>query len=295
MKSKEIVQSKESRSVSLVSLEYIFHDSFIFRFGNQANLLFDYWKEDADRFQPRYSEQSIPECLDSLDRAIPLYIFISHHHKDHYNQGIFRWINEFKHGYVIISKDVAKFSRHLIVAPELEGKIIVLRPGDVWKDDFLEVHAFGSTDIGNSYGMRIQGSDCRIFHAGDLNDWIWLDESTEKEVRQMEGNFKKILSDIKQWTDSWWLAMFPVDSRIGREYWRGAKIFLSQFKVEHFFPMHFELGETEQERASLKRDARAFELFASENCHEYIALQCPHDKWASILPTLKGQEEDPRQ
>ena len=49
----------------------------------------------------------------------------------------------------------------------------------------LRIQAFGSTDVGISFLIHLQGKS--IFHAGDLNNWHWSEESTEQEIRKAEG------------------------------------------------------------------------------------------------------------
>ena len=40
-------------------------------------------------------------------------------------------------------------------------------------------------------------------------------------------------------TDHLHVAMFPIDPRLGKEYMRGAKQFVSRIHTAYFFPMHF--------------------------------------------------------
>jgi L-ascorbate metabolism protein UlaG (beta-lactamase superfamily) len=158
--------------------------------------------------------------------------------------------------------------------PDKES-VIVLHHGDSFNDGIININAFDSTDTGNSYLLTINRK--HIFHAGDLNAWVWKDESTKAEIDAAIRNFKKILETIKICTNTIDIAMFPVDSRIGKEYWEGASIFVQEFEVKHFFPMHFELGETDEQRNKLATDARRFQDYANDNSKgDYIALQSPY-------------------
>lgn len=237
----------------MIGLSYIFHDCFLVE-TQGANLVFDYWKERVE------NRGELPGFLENIDREKPLYVFVSHHHKDHFVKDIFEWQKSFPGIHFILSYDTARFCRHILSptsiykgakpAPE---RVTVMRPGDTFSDGLVEVAAFGSTDIGCSYAVVAGGE--RIFHAGDLNAWIWLDESTDAEVRKALGDYRKILSDIKGRFDSFDIAMFPVDSRIGREYWTGAEMFLNHFNVKQFVPMHFCLGENAEELRQRASDA----------------------------------------
>ena len=59
------------------------------------------------------------------------------------------------------------------------SSVIAMSDFDHYEDEIISVNTFPSTDIGNSYAVTIAGRT--IFHAGDLNAWIWKDESTEEK------------------------------------------------------------------------------------------------------------------
>lgn len=101
-----------------------------------------------------------------------------------------------------------------------------------------QVKAYGSTDTGVSYAITLTDGSV-IFHAGDLNDWHWSEESTEREVAKAEERFKVIVDRIAEEIPEIKIAMFPVDARMGTDFAKGAQIFLSKVKVDNFFPMHF--------------------------------------------------------
>ncbi len=260
-----------------MELMYIWHDCFVAKFEDFA-IIFDYWTDGGQRAE-------FPRFLDSLDPEKPIYVLVSHHHKDHYNRHIFSWSKRFPKIRYIISKDTAKACRHIFSSTSVYSgpkpspdQLYVLSPGASADFSNVKVFAFGSTDIGNSYLVETPG--CRLFHAGDLNAWIWLDESTPAEVKKALDDYNAIVGDIKSClalTESGRIdiCMFPVDSRIGREYYTGAKIFLQEIDIAHFFPMHFALGEAE-DRERYRLDASMFRLYANRKRGEYIALQSPY-------------------
>lgn len=61
------------------------------------------------------------------------------------------------------------------------------------------------------------------------------DVNPEKEEKRFLGELK----DIRKITDSFSVAMFPVDGRIGNGYTRGARQFIDMFRVGLLVPMHF--------------------------------------------------------
>ena len=97
--------------------------------------------------------------------------------------------------------------------------------------------AFGSTDVGSSFLIHLQ--DWNIFHAGDLNNWHWSEESTEAEIRKANGDFLAEVKYLKEKAPKIDLALFPVDRRMGKDYMKGAKQFIEQIKTTIFVPMHF--------------------------------------------------------
>ena len=216
---------------------------------------------------------------------------MSHGHKDHYNPEIFGWAEHFADARFIVSNDVWKRCRHIAsptsvyhgprVDPE---RLVRLLPGERFSQGDISISAFPSTDIGNSY-MVIAGGK-RIFHAGDLNAWIWLEESSEQEIRKAMGDYRACLRSVaesfagdsgevpppeKRCID---FAFFPVDSRLGKDYFTGARIFVREFNVAHFFPMHFGLGDEAEQRQRCD-DALKFSLYANPDRGEYIPLASP--------------------
>lgn len=230
------------------SIRYIWHDCYVVELSS-ATLIFDYWKDPL-------------HCLDisSLRPELPLFILVSHGHKDHFNPEIFRWAQIHPDVHFIVSKDVWMRSRHVAsptsvykgphISPD---RLIPLKPGESisfpQKDGCkITVKAFPSTDIGNSY--LVGCDDKRIFHAGDLNDWIW-DDDTPAEAEAMQTAFNQALDDIRAWMESHPrpnaleidIAFFPIDGRLGGDYARGARQFCRQFSIGTFLPMHFALDK----------------------------------------------------
>ncbi|MDE6741027.1 MAG: MBL fold metallo-hydrolase [Muribaculaceae bacterium] len=257
---------------------YIYHDCFVVK-TPEAVLVFDFWKDP-------YQMEPMPNPLTNIDKDMPAYVFVSHGHKDHYNPDIFGWAKYFPNIRYIVSKDVRKRINHIISpGSSYKGdkvdaaKVIAMSDHDHYEDDIINVNTFPSTDIGNSYGVTIAGRT--IFHAGDLNAWIWKDESTEEEVKEALDSFNAIVDMIAASYEGFDICFFPVDSRIGTDYFMGACIFLERFRIDNFFPMHFELGDDAAAIARLHRDAAAFDRYASPTCRHYV-MSAPYSAYAII-------------
>lgn len=260
-----------------IKIIYIWHDCFVVR-TETAVLVFDFWKAP-------YQRGILPNPLMEIDRELPVYVFVSHGHKDHYNPVIFDWSKRFPNIRYIVSKDVMRRIRH-VITPESSYKgikvdasrIIKMGSDEIYSDEIIKIHSFASTDIGNSYAVELDGYS--VFHAGDLNAWIWKDESTPQEVNKALGDYNAIITRISETFSRFDFCFFPVDSRIGTDYFTGAQMFLERFEIGTFFPMHYELGDNPESIAKLHRDASAFERYASVNCRRYI-ISAPYSVYAS--------------
>ena len=252
-------------------ITYIYHDCFLLETEN-AVFLFDYWKDPFTVYN-----KDFPPLLELIDTSKPFYVLVSHHHKDHFSRRIFFWYKRFHNIRYIISEDTLKSVRYMFrdgstySGPKPpDSSIVVLKEGDVWEDDVVKISAFGSTDVGNSYVVTTNGRN--YFHAGDLNAWIWKEDSSEKEMEEALNEFFQKINAIKENFSKFEIAMFPVDSRLKTDYFTGASIFVREFDVKLFIPMHFELVENPQDKLSRLLDATRFNLYCNHERGEYLAL-----------------------
>lgn len=201
-----------------MKLTFIYNSGFWLETG-RANILFDYYRKGHD---------IIRQILAS---PLPLYVLVSHSHPDHFNPDCLGWKSKHKEVHYIFSDELRG------VTARDEKNIVYLPVGGRYSDSILTIEAFGSTDIGCSFYLTIDGTT--VFHAGDLNNWHWSDESTPEEAIQAEQDFICQLSRISTAHAAVHLAMFPVDARIGCDYARGARQFLEAVQTDVFVPMHF--------------------------------------------------------
>ena len=219
--------------------------------------MIDYYRDTPESYVYRHF----------LKRPGRLYILSSHAHPDHFNPEILSWKSERPDIRYILSEDIRDSQKACF------HDAIFLKKGEEWNDDLLKIEAFGSTDIGISFLLDV--ADKRIFHAGDLNNWHWSEESTPQEIRKAEGDFLAEIKNLQQKAPRVDIAMFPVDSRIGKDYMRGAEQFVERIKITIFVPMHF--SEDYQ-------GGNAFRQFAeSKGCH---FLSIAHRGESFELPNL---------
>ncbi|HIZ26120.1 MAG TPA: MBL fold metallo-hydrolase [Candidatus Barnesiella merdipullorum] len=226
-----------------MKLTYLFHSGFLLEADGFA-IVFDYY---------RGGEAILDEVL---RRQQPLYVLVSHEHRDHYNPEILTWSRS--HGRICYL-----FPREMAGRKELAtlSNAVFLSRGESYADERLRVTAFGSTDLGASYEVETGGRT--IFHAGDLNNWHWIDESTEAEVHEAEEAYRAELDYLAREVERFDVAMFPVDARLGSDYMRGARQFVERFEVGLFVPMHFYPATAK---------AEAFAPIARQHGAEFVLL-----------------------
>lgn len=228
---------------------YIYHSCYLLE-TDEYKLVIDYFKDSGDK----------PDCGIIHDRVLtdskPLYVLASHFHPDHFNRDILLWKAKRKNITYIFSKDILENEK------AGSNDAIYLEKGESYKDDRLAIKAFGSTDVGISFSIETESK--KIFHAGDLNNWHWKDESTREEIAEAEDFYERELSDVAKEINELDFAMFPIDPRLGTEFMLGAIQFVNRIRVKQLAPMHF--GEAYDKIA-------LFEQYAeTANC-KYIQLR----------------------
>jgi hypothetical protein BACCOPRO_00572 len=209
-----------------MQLIYLYHSGFALLF-DRMTVVFDFYE---DSLGPNSG------CLhsDLLRRPVPLYVLASHFHADHFNPHIFSWREQKADVRYILSKDIWRHRRSCCRDVEAHW---LIKDG-TYTDDLLSVRAFGSTDVGVSFLLETEG--LKIFHAGDLNNWHWMDECAEAEWKGYEKNYLHELQHLADYTTELDLAMFPVDPRLGQAYCRGPQQFVEKIRTRYFVPMHFD-------------------------------------------------------
>lgn len=202
-----------------MKLTYLFHSGFVIE-GENVTLIFDFYKDSAKGWLERH----LPDFKGKV------YVFASHAHHDHFNREILKWKSVRKDIRYILSKDILSENQCL----SFDG--FFLDKGEVYQDDSIYVKAYGSTDQGVSFYVETEGKN--LFHAGDLNDWHWKDESTPEEIAEAEGSYKKELNILAGDVTKLDVVMFPLDPRLGADFADGAIFFLQHIETDLLVPMH---------------------------------------------------------
>ena len=157
-----------------MKLIYIYHSGFAL-VGENFTVIIDYYKDSASQLLTGVVHDEL------LERPGKLYVLSSHSHADHFNPEVLEWKVMHPDVQYVFSTDILENGLARL------NDACYLSKGETWLDGVLEVEAFGSTDLGISFLLRLDGK--LIFHAGDLNNWHWKEESTEEEVREAENSY----------------------------------------------------------------------------------------------------------
>lgn len=186
-----------------LSVTYLHHCSFIVETQNYQ-LVFDWIKGD------------IPETEKTR------VCFITHSHLDHFNRKIF----EVDFDAWIVSSDVNSNESMKVSIVDQNDSLHLLG---------LKVEVLGSTDLGCSYYVEVDG--LKLFYAGDLNNWHWKNESTETEIDEMNEWYLSLIEPLKEKEVD--VLFIDIDPRLKVDYDLGALQLLEIIQPSIVFPMHF--------------------------------------------------------
>lgn len=181
------------------------------------NLVFDYYTDKNKVVSPEIF-QNKKTC-----------VFVSHSHFDHYSKKIFGWAS---FGEIVYAVDSG------CKIPEGTGATVIKVKEGMEYSVFgggIDIKTYGSTDAGVSFLVSAGGF--AVFHAGDLNDWYWEDESTPEELAKDEADYIEIVKKLAgQKIDA---AFIPEDPRLKQNAGRGIKHFKEIVNPKKIIPMHF--------------------------------------------------------
>lgn len=199
-----------------MKVTYIYHSGFLVE-TQTCYYLFDYYKGALPKLQP--------------DK--PILVFVSHRHPDHFNKKVFTLLARLgmEQIYAVLAKDISArdYPDHVTVQRVTFHEQYLL-PQDTIVDTLL------STDQGVAF--LLQCPEGVIYHGGDLNDWVWEEES-EQYNRQMSGSYRHEIDLIKDKKLTVDIAFLPLDPRQGKDYSKGILYFLEKIPVKKVFPMHY--------------------------------------------------------
>lgn len=201
-----------------MKVDYIGHSGFLAE-TEKCYYLFDYYKGELPR----------------LDVWKMVIVFCSHGHGDHYQPGIFKKLREMGmlRIYAVLSEDIGD-------CMELgAGELLSVAAGGRYKLPLgQELITYRSTDLGVAF--LISEGDEIIYHAGDLNDWVWEGEKPDYN-EQMTKDYRKQIDTLAKHLGRRRLscAFVVLDPRQEKDYDRGMLYFLEKVNADLVYPMHF--------------------------------------------------------
>ena len=232
-----------------IAVEYLGGSGFLIGLGD-TGMLFDASEHGADR-------RILPD-KQALAAFKRMYVFISHHHEDHFSQSVYDLCGN--DAVYIVGFDVPQPHRG-----------VRMSPGEERGFGPVTVKAFGSTDDGVSFLVNYEG--IVLFHAGDLNLWHWRDESSITEIEAAEKAFYACVEPIpKQQID---VAFFPVDPRQGSMYDAGAGYFVMTVKPRILVPMHFQGRADVALRFAVTGETNYTHIVTMQEAGDHIDLHIP--------------------
>ncbi len=237
-----------------MKITYIGHSGFLIEWES-CYWLFDYYTGD----------------IPALDAAKRLFVFVSHKHGDHFNPIIFRLAEQYPKTSYVLSSDIRikkDNSDKYGLGEALLEQILFVKSNkeyELYDDekDCLKLETLKSTDSGVAFIISYKGRT--IYYAGDLNHWIWKEE-TKQSNNDMTARFKAEMKRLQNRSID--LAFAPLDPRQEEWYYLGLEELLNTAKVEVVYPMHFWgkpeiIPQYKEERSSYLNGADVVEVRTS--------------------------------
>ena len=194
-------------------ITFLDHSGFLVELPS-VTLLFDWWKGE----------------LPALRQEVPLLVFASHWHEDHFSPAIFS-LNAA--AYILGDMDQRWLARKG-ASPEVLDRCISMSGNETASPlPGVTVETLHSTDEGVAFLVTADGQT--IFHAGDLNWWHW-DGEPDPWNPDMERSFKAFSQPLSGRSID--LAFLLIDPRQEKNAFLGADHFLKLAKIRRFIPMH---------------------------------------------------------
>ncbi len=198
-----------------MKVTYIHHSGFLVEMDS-CYYLFD------------YETGSLPK----MDATKQIFVLSSHGHHDHYNPEIFSILKNYGMQKIsaVLSDDI-KAPEHVDVLQVSPEKTYQLSTGQT-------LTTLESTDVGVAFLLEDQGEI--IYHAGDLNDWVWEEES-DSYNEQMTKDYRKQMELLSKKLSGREIdvAFVVLDPRQEKDYDKGMCYFLEHIPVKNVYPMHY--------------------------------------------------------
>ncbi|MGN0075992.1 MAG: MBL fold metallo-hydrolase [Parafannyhessea sp.] len=217
---------------------HVYHSGFAVELPG-CNLVFD-WYTGA---------------LPPLARDLPLVVFVSHSHYDHYDAHIWRLAEDFPKVTYVVDESVAPHAPAGLdvhaVRPDQELSLAL--PASAEYPVELRVRTLESNDEGVAFLVRAQ--ERTLYFSGDLNSWQW-----DREAEKNEASDEFFRRELRRASAAWQrphvdAAFVPVDPRLTNPV-AGLVAYMEELGANVVFPMHY-WDNRQQAQDAVARDPRA--------------------------------------
>ena len=196
-----------------MNITYIHHSGFLVETG-RCYYLFD------------YESGALPE----LNAEKPIFVLSSHSHEDHCNPKVFSLLAGMRQIRAVLSDD--------ITPPDGIDTLMVAPNREYILGEQQKLITFRSTDLGVAF--LIEDGQELIYHAGDLNDWVWDEEPADWNL-EMTAAYRKEIDLLSKTLGNRQIdtAFVVLDPRQEADYDRGMCHFLQHVAARQVYPMHY--------------------------------------------------------
>jgi L-ascorbate metabolism protein UlaG (beta-lactamase superfamily) len=177
--------------------------------------------------------------LPAIPRNKSVYVFISHVHSDHYSPDAMRLGARLEDIHFVLSDDLLakgsiRFFMNHVIDRRTRAAITWVKPDSTYSIGGIRVKTLTSTDAGVAFLVSVENRN--IYHAGDLNMWVWPADDEQMNLKARNAFIKQIskLKDVP--IDC---AFLTLDPRQENLYAQGFDWFMRHTAVRTAFPMHF--------------------------------------------------------
>lgn len=176
--------------------------------------------------------------LPKMDSSKPIIVLASHSHHDHYNPKVFDLLKEMGMQKIqaVLSEDITPPADMELLCSDAPLRVAPCREYTLFPGQKLTTYR--STDEGVAF--LIEDGEELIYHAGDLNDWVWEGEESSYN-EQMTRDYRRQIDTLSRKLEGRKLtcAFVVLDPRQEKDYDRGMLYFLNQIKADQVYPMHY--------------------------------------------------------
>lgn len=212
-----------------MKVTFLGHSGFLVEL-ERVCLLFDYW------------QGALPEPAAGKGLAA----FASHAHRDHFNPEIFAYGARWDRADFVLGNDIRLSARRRAEWGLKDEQVHRLGPDQEGEFQQVRVRTLRSTDAGVAFLVEAEGRT--IYHAGDLNWWVWAGES-QVDNDAMTAAFQREVAKLEGIPID--LAFLTLDGRQKQDAYRGFDYYMRRCRIQKAVPMH-SFGDYGPHRALLE-------------------------------------------